>query len=87
MYRLFNTSAQLGLIWLIIYLSFVYIGIQRMKLGVPTIYVLLIFMLIECNETYIEAPISYFFIIHFLNYDNIKSICTKKHHKFIKIKS
>ena len=74
---LFNTSAQLGFIWLIIYLVFVYKGIKRMGLGVPTIYVLLIFIVIECNEAYIEAPISYFFIINFLNYNYINLFPTK----------
>lgn len=68
---LVNNSASLGLLWLVIFLCFAYRGIKRMQLGVPTILVLLIFILIECNENFVDLPITYLFILNFLNYQRI----------------
>ena len=68
---LVNNSASLGLLWLLIFLCFAYRGIKRMQLGVPTILVLFIFILIECNENFVDLPITYLFILNFLNYQRI----------------
>lgn len=68
---LFNTSASLGMIWLIVFVIYAYKAIKKMRLGVPSMFVLFIFLVIECNETYVELPVTYLFIMHFLDYKYI----------------
>lgn len=64
-------SSSLGILWLFIYIIFIVKAIKKMKLHIPTILILIIFLLLESNEAYVQVAISYLFIVQFAKERNI----------------
>lgn len=61
-------SAGFGLPWFLLFVFGSYAAIRRMKLGVPTIFALLILLLLHANENYTHFASAYVFIFHFNKY-------------------
>lgn len=59
------TSASLGIWWLLLYLFFLYKGCKKQKTGMPIWITVLLVVLMQSNENYIEYPISYVFLLSF----------------------
>lgn len=65
---LLHVTASLGFLWLLVYLFFLYRAIKKLNFGLSTFLMMIPFILLECNERYIEYPISYIFLIQYGNY-------------------
>lgn len=59
------TSASLGIWWLFFYLFFLYKGCKNQDVGIPVFITVLLVVLMQSNENYIEFPISYVFLFNF----------------------
>lgn len=57
-------AACSGIWWILLFVIYSYRGISRMHFKMP-IFVLIIFIILECNERFVELPISYLFILNF----------------------
>lgn len=65
---LLHVTASLGILWLIIYLFFLYRSFGKLKLGLPPLLMIIPFLLLQCNERFIEYPISYVLLIQYGSY-------------------
>lgn len=61
---IFYIAACSGIWWILLFVIYSYRGICRMHFKMP-IFVLIIFIILECNERFVELPISYLFILNF----------------------
>mgnify|MGYP000231427858 FL=1 len=57
-----------GLMWLIPFLIFTWKAICKFSMGISAVVILAIFLLLECNERYLELPISFLFLFYFKSY-------------------
>lgn len=67
---LLATCASLGIWWLCLYVYFMIKALKKMPLQIPISFSVLIILLLESNESYIDLPISYWYIVRFLDYKN-----------------
>lgn len=58
-------SAQLGIWWFFVWLIVTYQACKRQNLGINPLIVLLIIIMIQSNETYIQYPVSFIFLLTF----------------------
>lgn len=61
---LLRMSAMLGIWWLFMYFLYLYKAVRRLKLH-PLLLALIIVILMQSNEAYVQYPISYMFIVQF----------------------
>lgn len=66
------TSASLGIWWLFFYLFFLYKGIKKQEIGIPILITILLIVIMQSNENYIEFPISYVFLLSYYENSNRK---------------
>lgn len=68
---LLQFAAFLGFLWLLIYLISAGSTIKKMNLQSSTFLLVILFVLLQSNEAFVEYPISYLFICRFKNYISI----------------
>ena len=67
-------AACAGIWWVIFYVIFLYVNIRKQGMPMPLL-VVAIFILLQCNERFVELPISYVFLTAFcLNHKTKKYI-------------
>lgn len=66
-----------GLMWLIPFLIFTWKAICKFSMGISAVVILAIFLLLECNERYLELPISFLFLFYFKSYANHDMRCKR----------
>lgn len=57
-------AACAGIWWIVLYVLFLYKNIKRLGFSTP-LFVVAIFILLQCNERFVELPISYVFLTAF----------------------
>lgn len=65
---LLTYSASLGFTWLLIFIFFLWKGIQQMNYGKASFLLLVAVLLMQFNEKFIEYPITNLFIFRFASY-------------------
>ena len=68
---LLQFAAFLGFLWLLIYLISAGSTIKKMNLQSSTFLLIILFVLLQSNEAFVEYPISYLFVCRFKNYISI----------------
>lgn len=58
-------AARIGLWWILLYVIFLYKGLKMWKLGVPTLFTLILILMMEFNEDFIEFPMSFIYLMQF----------------------
>ncbi len=61
-------AARIGLWWVFLYAIFVLKAVKRLKIGIPLLFLLLIILMMESDEDFIEFPMSYLFLMNFGSY-------------------
>ena len=70
--------ASIGIFWIFIFISFMYYSIKKMNINALIPLIMLSYILLQCNERFVEFPISYIFIYPFASY-TIFNVKNKQH--------
>lgn len=71
-------GASLGVFWFLLYFYFMFFSIKKMQINASIILIMFAYGLLQCNERFVEFPISYIFLFPFGSYRNINFKLIKK---------
>lgn len=72
-------TSSIGILWLFLFLFFTYKAIKKLHVDAPIIILIAAYFMLQCNERFIEHPISYILLLQYGSYQLPKVF--EHHHK------